>query len=167
MKKLAISVFSLILLSAVTFLMVTSAAGGADDPVVSLGYLNSVFKPEMQAEIKSQINAAKPEIITEVVSRIDSGEGTASSAEFVPVELLKGQKIRPLSGSIEVLLRTGAFKCIDEKGDKIPSITSGSDAKNGDSLALQNLYLIPRPDGRAITATTNSWVMVRGAYIIE
>ena len=169
-RNIILSVFA-VLLVGVT-LLAAAAAGGADDPVISLSYLNNVFKPQLKTEIASDtaaaIEAAKPGIVSETKQQVLAEVGNGSSA-FVPLMLTEGQTLYPNGGSVEVLLRRGAFSCVDTAEEGIVNLTSGLDQTNGEELSLQNLYLIPRDDGRGIraTASTECWVMVRGAYRIE
>ena len=93
---------------------------------------------------------------------------SAAASQYEAVQLFEGQTIVGTQGGIEVLLRRGSFVCVDPDGQKITNVTKGGEAGNGNELTLQNLYLIPRSDGRGITCTSSEgWVMVRGAYTVS
>lgn len=170
-NKLNTILFALLILT-LTFVAVSAAAGSVDDPVISLSYLTNVFKPALKSEItgelaleaKRAVEEAKPGIINEVKNQVGSG-----SSEFTTVQIKKGQMVSPTgSGSIEVILRRGNYVCVDQVGENIPNLTTGQDVAAGKEMPLQNLYIIPKNDGRGIKAVGESdgWIMVRGSYQI-
>ena len=168
-RNIVITLFAVALIAG--SVLAAMAAGGADDPVISLSYLTDIFAPQLKEEIAGEtaaaIEAAKPGIVSEVLDEV--GDGGGGSSAFVPLMLTEGQVLYPDGGSIEVLLRRGAFACVDTGVEGIVNMTAGYDQMDGEERTLQNLYLIPRDDGRGIeaTASTECWLMVRGAYRIE
>jgi len=84
---------------------------------------------------------------------------------FKPVELAEGQKLIGAGGT-EVILRSGEAAAIDNGENGVPDLTVGADLMTGERVGLNHLLLIPRGDGRGITALTEVWVMVRGEYEI-
>ena len=160
-------------LAGVTLVAASAAAGDANDPVISLSYLQNVFAPEMRAsaeeaaqnKAREVFNAERDALAAEIRQSL-SGSGSTASAEYQTVRISKGQMICPDGGSIEVLLRRGSYVCVDPVGEKIPNLTRGGEAGDGAELTLQNLYIVPKDDGRGIKAVAEAdgWVMVRGAY---
>ena len=61
------------------------------------------------------------------------------------------------------------IRCSDAvSGDaRIADLTGGADLMTGASVELNHLLLVPRNDGRGITAVTDIWVMVRGEYNVN
>ena len=172
MKKKVIVLILAIVVVATTAYIAIAAYGGVDDPLVTLSYINSDVVPSILQQVDTKLSENQDElkqtIKDEILAEIGDGSITAGSSEFVPVQLKQGQTICASTGSIEVLLRRGTFTCVDPTGEKITNVTKGGEAGNGGILTLQNLYLIPRADGRGITATSiEAWVMVRGAYTIQ
>ena len=84
---------------------------------------------------------------------------------FSAVELAEGQKLIGTGGT-EIILRSGEATAIDNGVNGISDLTAGSDLMSGDAVGLNHLLMVPRADGRGITALTDAWVMVRGEYEI-
>ena len=148
----------------------SAAAGGVDDPVISLSYLKNVFGPEIKAQLSSEAERiAKDTFAAEKDALVAEVKGAASggSKEYETVQIKKGQILSPAEGSsIEVLLRRGSYICVDSVGEKIPNLTTGTEIASGEPMPLQNLYIVPKNDGRGIQAVADAdgWLMVRGAY---
>ena len=214
MKKRIVTVLTVAALAVALACGAVFASGTAEDPLVSLSYLNSVVIPQLTTMIEQKVGEAAgegqiaavdeqklQELVAQEVANALSGEGSqdgegaetgtgtensgqegsegqtsgeetpgqsASAAQYEAVQLFEGQTIVGTQGGIEVLLRRGSFVCVDPDGQKITNVTRGGEAGNGNELTLQNLYLIPRSDGRGITCTSSEgWVMVRGDYSIS
>ena len=214
MKKRIVTVLTVAALAVALACGAVFASGTAEDPLVSLSYLNSVVIPQLTTMIEQKVGEAAgegqiavtdeqklKELVAQEVAKALSeegssdGEGTetgtgtenpgqegqegqtpgqetpgqsAAASQYEAVQLFEGQTIVGTQGGIEVLLRRGSFVCVDPDGQKITNVTRGGEAGNGNELTLQNLYLIPRSDGRGITCTSSEgWVMVRGAYTVS
>lgn len=217
MKKRIVTVLTVAALAVALACGAVFASGTAEDPLVSLSYLNSVVIPQLTTMIEQKVGEAAgegqiavtdeqklKELVAQEVAKALSeegssdGEGTetgtgtenpgqegqegqegqtpgqetpgqsATASQYEAVQLFEGQTIVGTQGGIEVLLRRGTFVCVDPDGQKITNVTRGGEAGNGNELTLQNLYLIPRSDGRGITCTSSEgWVMVRGAYTVS
>jgi len=137
-------------------LMTVYAEGGsASDPLISLSYL------------ETRLASLKEDILKTIGSNAGSVP-SGSGPTYTAIMLNSGQTLTALSGGIEILTRRGNFITVDPVGDGIVNLTSGNELKNGEALALQNLYMIPRSDGRGIKALSDEcWVMVRGNYEVK
>jgi hypothetical protein len=89
-----------------------------------------------------------------------------SKTAYSPISLTPGQKLIGSVGT-EVILRSGEATAIGNAENGVSDITAGADLMTGQPVGLNHLLLIPREDGRGITATTDIWVMVRGTYSIQ
>jgi len=117
-----------------------AAAGSADDPLITLSYLNSV---------------------------LPAAADTAGT--YVILELARGQRLRSRSNSVEIILRPdGAAAVISQHADYgVIDLTSGLERLSGEELPVNHLILVPRADGRGISVTSSkAFVMVRGDYEI-
>jgi hypothetical protein len=85
---------------------------------------------------------------------------------FIPIELAPGQKLIG-TGSTEIILRSGEATAIDNGENGISDLTSGTDLMTGNQVVSNHLLLVPRDDGRGITALTEAWVLVRGDYTVQ
>ncbi|NLT58843.1 MAG: hypothetical protein GXX99_07770 [Clostridiales bacterium] len=174
MKKRMAVQLAIAALLLVASVLTIAASGTAEDPLISLSYLNGVLVPQLEEKVDTRVKAAMANELGQAVqeavdARFDSGELPAQSggSQYVAVQLAEGQSILSASGSLEVLLRRGIFHCVDPEGQGITNVTLGSEVSNGSDLTLQNLYLIPREDGRGILCdSAEGWVMVRGSYTL-
>lgn len=159
MKKKLVAVLTAAALIVSLCIAASAEYGSADDPLVSLSYITNTLLPQIYTKVDEKIAASK--------TSSSPSTGNSSSVTYEPIMLAQGKKIEAASGSIEVLLRRGTFVAIDPLGDHLINMTQGNEAGEGEILVLQNLYVIARPDGRAIEAKTDSWIMVRGDYKIS
>lgn len=89
-----------------------------------------------------------------------------SRTSYSPISLTAGQKLIGGEGT-EIILRSGEATAIDNGANGISDLTIGTDLMTGSQVVTNHLLLVPRKDGRGITATTDIWVMVRGTYTIQ
>ncbi|MFV0516873.1 MAG: hypothetical protein ACK5MV_05715 [Aminipila sp.] len=89
-----------------------------------------------------------------------------SRTSYSPISLTAGQKLIGGEGC-EIILRSGEATAIDNGANGISDLTAGIDLMTGSSVGANHLLLVPRNDGRGITAVTDIWVMVRGTYTIK
>lgn len=111
--------------------------GSSDDPVVTKSYVDNKI-----------------------------AQAGAGSSTFTALELKAGQKFIGEEGT-EVILRSGEATAIGNGQNGVSDLTGGADLSTGQAVAVNHLLLIPRADGRGITALTDGWVMVRGGYTIQ
>jgi hypothetical protein len=97
-------------------------------------------------------------------SYVDKALAEAGGA-FVPVEVAAGLRVIGGAGA-EIILRSGEAAAIGNENNGVSDLTDGLDLPTGAVVQQNHLLLVPRDDGRGIAATTDMWVMVRGAYTI-
>ena len=145
------------------------SAGSADDPLVTLSYINKVFRPQIEQSIAEKLkdfapaaNSAPPVQNTYIMS-------AGASVSYVTLELTKGQKLRVKEGALEFILRpgSGAVVISNFQTQGVADLTTGEELLHGQSLPINHMLLIPRNDGRGISVTSViAYVMVRGDYEI-
>ena len=94
-------------------------------------------------------------------------EHTADS--YKVIELKMGQKIKPISGSIELIVRQGstAVALTPFKDQGIGNLTTGKELLNDEKIPTNHSLLIPRADGRSVCVLSDvAYIMVRGEYEI-
>lgn len=158
-----------------------ASAGGANDPLVSLSYLNETFLPAvtekvkaligqrdetLKAELSQQIAAAEKELRQEYGGTTGSNAaGTYESPAFVAVTLKKGQTVTGKAGC-ELLLRTGSAVCVASSAPGLIDTTSGKTLSSGGALEKNHLYMATI-DGRGLKAGADATtLLIRGAYTI-
>lgn len=153
LRLLALLVLSGTLMTTATL---AADAGSAQDPLVTLSYLNETFLGTILQRVDQKIAERSGQAV--------SGGGTSSSS-FVVVTLSQGQT---LTGDIgcEVLLRVGGASCISPSSPGLIDETSAGVLENGGALARNHLYMMTI-EGRGIRAdAATTKLMVRGGYTV-
>lgn len=119
-----------------------SGAGTAADPVVTKSYVDAK------------------------IAEIQSSSGSGESVTFDPVFVGAGKKVLGGGGS-ELILRSGSATAVDNGVNGVSDLTDGKDLKGGSTVQKNHLLLVPRDDGRGILALTDTWVMIKGPYVIK
>lgn len=117
-----------------------STPGSESDPVVSKSYVDSEI-----AKIKAS---------------------AGGSQSFQAISVKAGQKVLGGDGT-EIILRSGEAKSISNQNNGIADLTAGKDLMGSQNIVLNHLLMVPRNDGRGILATTDIWIMVKGAYTLQ
>lgn len=188
MKK--VKIIALIAAVAVTGtvipILATSSEGNydsANDPLVSLSYINEVLVPSYDkkiAELTEKIDSLSEENtkLKETVEKMvadsegdteddtEDAENTASS-QFEVVYLNKGAKLMAKT-PCEIILRTGSAIAVSITVNGLNDITEGTEIYNAEDIPLYHSLLVPRgDDGRGIQITSpDAYIMVRGEYEI-
>ena len=143
-----------------------ASAGSADDPLITLSYINKVYTPQISKTIDDKLREIAAG--SAGVSTASSSNSNASGSYSV-LELKNGQRVRAKSESLEIILRQGGTASVisPHKDQGIADLTSGAELLNGTALPVNHSLLIPRADGRGISVTSSvAYVMVRGDYEI-
>ena len=123
-------------------------AGSADDPLVTLSYLNETFMDTIMDRVDEKI------------AQTQGGAGTAAS--FTVVTLSSGQDI-----GCEVMLRVGSASCVSPSTPGLIDETSAGVLNNGGALVQNHLYMMTI-EGRGVQATAaTTKLLVRGSYTIS
>ena len=137
-KKFSVKVLviALALCMAVTYL-VYAQAGTDSDPVISLSYLKSVFKPEVKDELT-----------------------------FKVVTVSAGQAVVCDEGT-ELILRMGTANVIATAKGGLADVTAGYDVSDGSKINGNHHLIVPLGDGRGAKAVTECIFMIKGTYTIQ
>lgn len=132
---------ALLLALSLCFTVAAAAAGGAEDPLISLSYLTGAFSQTLDAAIKGRLDAGDVRLREDINQRLESMEANlaASSGQAAaPQErTLKqgdvltgstGMVLTALAGEVELTVDSGA--AVD--------VTAGREAASGQTLALQH-----------------------------
>ncbi len=132
-----ILVSTLVTICVIATYIVNAEIGGDGDPVISLSYLEQIFKPEL----------------TEQMS-------------FKVVSLSKGQTLDCKAGA-ELILRMGTADIVATAKGGLADVTAGTDLSNGMHMPSNHHLIVPVGDGRGVMATSDCLVMVKGEYEIK
>ena len=145
MKKRTIVLLVAVLLLAGCIVAYAAGAGSADDPLVSKSYVDNAI-----SAIRSEIASI----------------GGGSADTYTVVEVPAG-KMLDCKGGTEVILRSGTATAVDSSSGGVSDVTAGLDLSGGQNVTTNHHLIIPRTDGRGLSARTNIIVMVKGDYSIK
>lgn len=96
-----------------------------------------------------------------------SGEAVSSTSNtYEIVNVPAGKAIYGKQGS-EMIIRSGQGTILASTAGGVQDVTDGIDLSGGMVAPNNNLLIIPREDGRGISADKTMVVMVRGGYTIQ
>ena len=140
-------------------------AGSAQDPLVTLSYLNDTFLGQIMERVDAKIAQRNSQIVQELGGQTSVGGGTATASTFTVVTLSSGQT---LTGDIgcEVMLRVGTATCVAPSTPGLIDESAGSALSNNGALVQNHLYMMT-VEGRGVKATAaTTKLLVRGSYTI-
>ena len=140
-----------------TGVSLAAEAGSAQDPLVTLSYLNDTFFNSIMQRVDQKIAQRTGQALP--------GGTPSSAASFTVVTLSQGQT---LTGDIgcEVMLRVGTAVCVAPSAPGLIDETTAGTLNNGGALAQNHLYMMTI-ENRAVRATAaTTKLLVRGAYTV-
>lgn len=162
-RKIALILTAALLGLAVCLPAAAAGAGTADDPLVTLSYLNETFLAAVQKRIDEAVSSRNASLTAYIDGKLGSA-GTASS--FAVVTIPAG---KTLVGDIgcEVMLRVGGATCVSPSTPGLIDETTGGTLENGKALVKNHLYMMTI-EGRGVKAGSGTVkVLVRGSYTIK
>lgn len=156
-----------------------AANGDANDPLVTLSYLDKVAIPSVVSQVENNMILRQNELtknFSNQVSRYKSemeaaigsgGSGSGGqSASYTLVTLTKGQTMS-LKVGCELMLRVGSATVNAGSGPALIDMTTGTDLQKGGALVKNHLYMATIPD-RTLTPTADTVkLLVRGDYSVK
>ncbi len=165
-KRAAAVTFAFLMLLSLPVTLSAGGAGSSEDPLVTLSYINGTFRRDLKAELLTEIRAETAE------TEPSETESSASASGYKVERLTKGQSLRA-KDACEIILRSGgALVFVESEENKtagigLSDVTGGAELTDGVSVPKQHLLIVPRGDGRGVTAETDeAYFMVRGEYEI-
>ena len=185
MKKTGIWAAALLLAAALALGAVVFAAqaySSADDPLISLSYINDVLLPQI-VELIQKNNRGEdiggavvttPAETTVTEPPVEYPDGTEhTDGRYAVVQVGAGETLYASVYACEVIVRAGDTAVLspftvkyEEQG--LSDTTEGKELYNGESIPKNHTILIPRDDGRGVSVGEGgAWLMVRGDYRLE
>lgn len=153
-RVIIVLVLSLILLTGVNIISI--GAEGEDDPLVTLSYVEKRID-DIRDYIKNELEAVEPATAKAASYTIVGPEDGAN----------EGATIYFTQESTEFILRGGQASAIASKNGGLADLTQGVDLQTGDTVPTNHQILIARDDGRGIKLLQDSWLMIKGDYVIK
>lgn len=138
-KQFAAGVLLLVLLVATAVAWADSTdPGSSSDPVVTKSYVDAQI-----ATLKASASTSFTVIFVESGKTLYGEEGT------------------------ELILRSGTAVAVDNGTNGLSDLTKATELMSGGTVEKNHLIIVPRDDGRGISAKTDIYVMVKGGYSIS
>lgn len=196
-KHLRVTLGAIAAASVLAVTVFAASYDSSEDPIVSLSYLTDIFRPSIEdeynekidelndkiQELESTIDAlsenyvpgevdepeseTEPETDAETEAETEPVIETRPSATYEVIELQKGDCVFAVS-ACDIMLRAGKATCIAPDATQgLADYTDADEVYNGQALEKNHMCLIPRGDGRGISADSDSvFIMIRGEYTI-
>ena len=145
-----------------------AASGDANDPLVTLSYLNQTAIPQIVDQVEQKTAVRQEELKNtfnaQISQYLQGGQG--SSAGYTLVTMSAGQVMHMEIGC-EVLLRVGSATVQASDSPALIDLSVGGTVNSGASLTKNHLYM-STIEGRTITAAAGTVKMlVRGSYTVS
>ena len=147
------------------------AAGDADDPLVTLSYLEQTAIPQVVDQVEEKTALRQEELKKTFEGLIaqyrqEAGQGgSGASASFALVSMTSGQTMY-LDVGCELLLRVGSATVNANTSPALIDLSTGGTVNGGTSLTRNHLYMATIAD-RTLTATAGDVkLLVRGGYTV-
>jgi len=156
-----IAVLALLTIFTLVGISAYAQPGSPEDPMVSRSYVNARI-----AELELQIAHLTTIVEAGAIRQPEQNHGRdipiVSRELFTIVRAEPGMTI--IGGaSAEIILRWGEATVV--AGDNgLANITAGRDIMDGEVVPLNNLIIVPQPDGRGLRFHTAAYLMIKGDF---
>ena len=157
-----------LIIGATTLYAADNSAGTSNDPLVTKSYVDSKIAALSGNSTNSNVTKeleAQEQLIVTLMQEIESLKAEKNSTYQV-VTVQEGHTLYGAQGT-EVIVRSGQAQVTASVAGGLQDMTEGADLDAGQNVPRYHLLIIPREDGRGITAVKNLTLMVRGAYTIQ
>ena len=166
-RKIALILTAVLLGLAVCLPAAAAGAGTADDPLVTLSYLNETFLAAVQKRIDEAVASRNASLTAYIDGKLGSGGGSAGTASSFAVVTIPAGKTLVGDIGCEVMLRVGSAACVSPSTPGLIDETSGAALAGGLALQQNHLYMAT-VDSRGVQASANSTkLLVRGNYSVQ
>ncbi len=165
-KRSVVLFLLLLIASSIVVFAEGDAYVSADDPLVTVSYIDQVVRPQLATQIKEEILA---ELRAGGIPGGTSAEEGSSS--YSVVYATSGQTVLADGGadrSTEIILRAGSAVSVSaDPGQGLSDLTSSAELLGGAALTRNHYVIIPRGDGRGVRVmSSDAYFLVRGEYRI-
>ena len=130
------------------------AAGDADDPLVTLSYLNETVLPKLLSQTDEKAKVRQTELANQLSQVMAQGGGGASASYTVVI-------------GCEVLLRVGSATAGAAVDPALVDVSAGGELYSGGALVRNHLYLATMSDHYLVAGNSTVKVLARGGYRVS
>lgn len=163
-NKGIIIISSAALVLTVSSVIKAAEPGSSSDPLITLSYFTEKID-ELKEDLESQIEKLNK---SDNDSKNNDEETTTTpAASSFQIVNLKAEHSLICGEGTEIIVRSGESKVIASSSGGLSDVTEGRDLQNGEIIKNNHHLIVPRNDGRGITATVGGAIMVKGDYEIK
>ena len=158
-------------LTAVLFVGYAAAVGGdAGDPLISLDFLDGVFRKQVETRIDESITTSGSDLLNDAktrwdtaVSSVEANIGSDYTATFLEARIKQGDALSGSTG-LQILPLAGEVTAVFSSGAVI-DVTEGTELANGGALLTNHRYLVAEDTSvRFICSSKTAVVNYCGRY---
>ena len=152
-----------------------ASAGGANDPLVTLSYLQQKFLPQLLQKVGEQTASRQTALSKDLSDQIEkykqesgggSGGGTGTGDGGYTLLALTTGKTVHLDVGCEILLRVGSARINANTSPALIDLSTGGTINNGASLTKNHLYMATIPDRTLSPTAQDTKILIRGGYSV-
>ncbi|MDR2357697.1 MAG: S-layer homology domain-containing protein [Oscillospiraceae bacterium] len=138
--------------------------GGAEDPLVTLTYLNGTYRSEIVADGRAEIEKAMADAFQTL--SLDGGAAYSFAGTFTELALKPRGVVKLITGSSFILTNGAASLSITQGG--VINVSTGNVVSSGSMLVINQRYMCVDEGAEAvITASTDASGQVDGYYMTD
>lgn len=116
------------------------AAGGADDPLVTLSYLTGTFSKEFNAQLEQKLNDSDSALLKNMNSEVEGDANQGTALNWAEQRVKKGDILIASQGT-NVMILAGVVR-VDVVDGTVVNATTGEEVRSGSLLDLRNRYIV-------------------------
>jgi hypothetical protein len=125
---------------------------------------------KLEEKLENTLQSQNTEAVTATPAAQIITSGGEAAEGFETIRLMRNQRIRAASGTLEIIARPGAWASVMSihRDLGIADITSGRELLHGETAPINHLLIIPRADNRGLLIHSEvAYILVRGDYTIS
>lgn len=160
-----------LIIAAGVYVVAYATAGDSSDPLISLSYIENIFKPQVMDKVESLVDTAKDDLqgsIDSTLSQFKSSLGNSTVANAMSTLTGNGYESVILEDGCSIHLGAGCeVLAVSGQGTISGSITdtTAGSALDGGSISENHLYLCT--EAADILASGQVQLLVKGDYELD
>ncbi len=151
-----------------TVLAFATDPGSEKDPLISLSYFENKIE-ELKTDVTNTLSKELTEKFDELKTSFEKtvneikDKGVSAPSTFEVINVSENERIICDAGT-EIIVRSGKFVAIGSVSGGVSDVTSGRDLVTDEEIENNHLLIVPKSDGRGITAKVAGAVMIKGNF---
>lgn len=151
-----------------TVLAFATDPGSEKDPLISLSYFENKIeelKTDITNTLSKELTGKFDELKTSFEKTVNEikDKGVSAPSTFEVININENENIICEAGT-EIIVRSGKFTAIGSVSGGISDVTAGRDLATDEEIINNHLLIVPKSDGRGISAKVAGAVMIKGDF---